>query len=127
MSAALGWAGPPTADPPVVTPTPAAVIDADKRVPFDLDKLQEIAWTIVGAALYLIGVIAGGFLLAATFAGWVGALLVLLAGAVPSGYSLRQASQRRAVWERERAAAEFRGAGDAPGITLPSSDVRVIG
>jgi len=127
VSAAQGWAGPPAADPPVVTPTPAAVIDADKPTPFDLDQIQIVAWSVAGAVLYLLFVVVGVFAFAAAFGMWAGAVVGIAGGAVPSAYSLRQASQRRAVWERERAGAEFRGAGDAPGITLPSSDVRVIG
>ena len=74
-----------------------------RREPIDLDRLQETAWTIVGAVLYLVGAVAGGVLLGQAFGAWVGALLLLVAGALPSAYTLRRASERRG--ESDRAAA----------------------
>lgn len=74
----------------------------EERKPLDLDQLQETAWAIVGAFLYLLGVIAAAVTLTMAFAGWVGALVALVAGAIPSGYSLLKASERRAERERRR-------------------------
>lgn len=73
-----------------------------QRPPLDLDQVQTLAWSVVGAVLYLLGVLVAGFGLAVAFGWWAGGLLVLLAGGVPSGYSLVTASARRA--ERERRA-----------------------
>lgn len=95
----------------------------EERKPLDLDQLQEAAWAIVGAFLYLLGVIAAAVTLTMAFAGWVGALVVLVAGGVPSGYSLLKASQRRAQkaqWDHFDAQQERTDHAATAGFDIPA-------
>lgn len=110
-----------TVEAPAVRPV--AAVEVVGRRPVDLDQLQEAVTAVGGFTLYLVGALGGALALGTAFGSWVGFLLLLAAGAVPSGYTLKRNSERRA--ERERAeryaAAQERtlapGAVDIP--TLP--------
>lgn len=85
---------------------PAAV---PPREPIDLDKLQEVAWALVGAVLYLLGVVAAAAGFGAWLGLWAAGVVLLVAGGVPSGYSLAKAHQRSAAREAAARQAKFRG------------------
>lgn len=121
MSAAGKWvAERRDDDPDTVTIEP---LRPDEPRPVrDLDKAQEVAWAIVGAILYLSGALAGGGMLV-LFGGtpaWVavGCLWVMLAGALPAGYSMVKAAERRLAAENHDRLTASRETTRGPGIPI---------
>ena len=84
-------------------------MSAEHREPIDLDKVQVVAWAVVGAALYLGFAVASAIALTLAFGAWVGCLVGLGAGTLPAGYSLVKAHQRTAAREARAGQATFRG------------------
>ena len=94
---------------------------AEPREPIDLDKVQVVAWSVVGVALYLGFAIASAVALTLAFGAWVGCLVGLLAGTLPAGYSLVKAHQRTAAREKRAHQAVFRGeAPSASAFDIPN-------
>lgn len=96
------WKGPRVEIPPA-----ALAPVTDEREPVDLDRLQELVVALGGFAFYLLGAIGGAWALGAAFGPWVGFLLLIFVGLVPSIYSLKKTAERRArQQEREHFAAQ---------------------
>ena len=74
--------------------------EPERREPLDLDRLQEVVVAIGGFALYVIGAIGGAFAVGATFGAWVGFLLLIVVGLLPSAWSLKKAADRKAEQRR---------------------------
>lgn len=123
------WGEPDTADldvapakpePATLVPaeqsTPVVTAPARKPGPIDHDKVRETAWAVVGAALFLAGVLTGLVALATRqYDLAAGAAVLIVGGGVPAFYTLRKASQR--IAEREARAGNARGRETTRGIT----------
>jgi hypothetical protein len=95
----------PPAPAPVVPVTPAAEA---ARAPLDLDKVREAAWAVVGATLYLGGVLVGTAAFTVAFDLWVGCVWLAVLGGTPAYLSMRWPHQRLAAREAREDAEKFR-------------------
>lgn len=128
MTTRRDWSGEPYAaadaerTPVPLVPAPAG---GGRWTP---EEIQVVGWALVGAVLYLLGIVVCGAGLVAVFGWWVGGALVLLAGGVPAGYSLVKTHQVRAARERREHGDKFRGdrEGLVPGMLASSPTVRTI-